>query len=450
MTQQAPASILSAIPCLDRTLGPTPGATLFYRQLNAYCASRNLPAYNFGQGAEIDQPQGRIAAILAEPAATTTTPTYPVNGGSETVRQAMAAWVKRMFGIDATAANTFVFGTQGRASLDTVFKLMAYEARQKNVQKPALLLGDTHWPMLDQHMRFLGLEHVPYQMRSDNFPQAVLDALAADAEGRILGVYVNSPDNPTGIQRNAAQIKALMDGLENINKARKDSNRPLARMIFDTPYFMSCAQRDADAPSLLDTSFDGVLDNAGMLTPWYVDISFSKAYGFATPGLHTVIAHPAHAKSFADIVNTVYGNALEVSFADKVARILAPENDIEALAHFAMLRDKYTRNKETLAQYFGDYIVDGQPNMTCLMQLPEDFFGRAVKGKVVDQTYTINDMNDFLEYCGWEKNVVFVNNGGRLARIAMAMKPEKFAQGAALLREAFDTVYNAEKISDAA
>lgn len=443
-------STSSLIPALDRSLGPTPGATLFYRQLNAYCAGHNLTAYNFGQGAEIDQPQGKIAAILSEKTATVTTPTYPVNGGPEALRDAMAAWVKRMFAISATKTNLFVFGSQGRASLDTSFKLMAYEARQKNISKPVLLLGDKHWPMLDQHMRYLGLGHVPYAMQEDNFPAVILDALAADTTGTIMGVYVNSPDNPTGIQRSAAQIKELMDGLEEYNAQRQKDGKPLVRVIFDTPYFMSCDQRDASSPSLLDAGYDGVLDDAAMLTPWFVDISFSKAYGFATPGFHAVIAHPAYAKNFADMVNTVYGNALDVSFGEKITRILAPENDAEALAHFAMLRDKYTQNKDTLAQHFGDYIMAGQPNMTCLLQLPDDFFGRSVAGNAVDKTYTINDMNDFLEYCGWEYNIVFVNNGGRLARIAMAMKPDRFAKGAVLFHEAFDTVYNADKISAAA
>lgn len=435
------------IPNLDRTLGPTPGATQFYRQLNAYCTANGKKAYNFGQGAEIDQPGGTIANILAEPTATPTSPTYPVNGGSDALREAMAAWAKRLFAINAVKTNTFVFGSQGRASLDTLFKMTAFEARQKNVTTPSILIGNTHWPMLDQHARLLGLALQAYQMAQDNFPDVILDALAADKAGNILAVYVNSPDNPTGIQRKADEVKALMNGLEIINTTRKANNQPLVRIIFDIPYFMACEQRGTDAPSLLDAGFDNVLDNNEMLTPWFVDISFSKAYGFATPGLHTVIAHPAYAKNFGDVVNTVYGNGLELAFAEKVTRILAPQKDAEALAHFAMLKAKYTRNKETLAQSFSQYLVEGLPNMTCLMALPDDFFGRKVQGKAVNKVYSINDMNDFLEYCGWEKNVVFVNNGGTLARIAMAMKPENFIEGVKLFREAFDEVYQAEKLA---
>ncbi len=438
------------LPLLDRSLGPTPGATQFYRQLNAYYTANGGKAYNFGQGAEIDQPGGKIAAILAEPTATPTSPTYPVNGGSDAVREAMAAWVKRFFAINATKANTMVFGTQGRASLDTLFKMTAFEARQKNIAQPTLLIGNTHWPMLDQHARFLGLALQSYAMEQGNFPAVILDALKQDTAGKILAVYVNSPDNPTGIRRTAVEVKALMDGLETINASRNAANQPLVRIIFDTPYFMACEQRDVSASSLLDAGFDTVLDNDALLTPWFVDISFSKAYGFATPGLHTVVAHPKYFKAFADTVNTVYGNGLEIAFAEKVTRILAQENDAEALAHFAMLKEKYTQNKTILSQSFGDYIVAGDPNMTCLMALPQDFFGRQIQGQKVDKLYTINEMNDFLEYCGWEKGVVFVNNGGHLARIAMAMKPENFAKGVTLFREAFDEVYSAKKLSEAA
>ena len=436
------------IPKLDRSLGPTPGATQFYRQLNAYCTANGTKAYNFGQGAEIDQPGGTIAQILAEKTATPTSPTYPVNGGSDAVREAMAAWAKRMFAINATKANTLVFGSQGRASLDTLFKITAHEARLKNITEPAVLIGTTHWPMLDQHARMLGLSLRGYEMAQGNFPGVILDALAQDTTGKVLAVYVNSPDNPTGIQRKGVEVKALIDGLEKVNTARQATNQALVRIIFDTPYFMACEQRGNDAPSLLDAGFDNVLDNETLLTPWFVDISFSKAYGFATPGLHTVISHPNYAKGFADVVNTVYGNGLEIAFAEKVTRILAAENDSEALAHFAMLKTKYTVNKDTLAQSFGEYLVAGDPNMTCLMALPSDFFGRKVQGKVA--AYTINDMNDFLEYCGTEKHVVFVNNGGHLARIAMAMKPENFKEGVKLFREAFDEVYQAEKLSVAA
>jgi hypothetical protein len=438
------------LPKLDRSLGPTPGATQFYRQLNAYCAANGKKAYNFGQGAEIDQPGGTIAGILAEKTATPTSPTYPVNGGSDAVREPMAGWVKRLFAIHATKTNTFVFGSQGRASLDTLFKMIAFEARQKNITQPSLLIGNTHWPMLDQHARFLGLNLQGYKMAQDNFPGVILEALQQDTDGKILAVYVNSPDNPTGIQRKAADVKALMDGLEKVNTARTTNNQALVRIIFDTPYFMACAQRGTDAPSLLDVGFDNVLDNDALLTPWFVDISFSKAYGFATPGLHTVITHLKYAKNFGDVVNTVYGNGLEIAFAEKVTRILAPENDKEAMAHFAMLKDKYTENKSILAESFGEYLVDGDPNMTCLMALPQDFFGRKVQGKTVNTIYSINDMNDFLEYCGWEKNVVFVNNGGHLARIAMAMKPENFTNGVKAFREAFDEVHQSEKLSEVA
>ena len=438
------------LPNLDRSLGPTPGATQFYRQLNAYCTANGKKAYNFGQGAEIDQPGGAIAQILAEKTATTTSPSYPVNGGSDALREAMAGWAKRMFAINATKTNTFVFGCQGRASLDTLFKMTAYEARQKNITNPAILIGTTHWPMLDQHARMLGLNLQGYTMAQDNFPGVITQALEQDKDGNILAVYVNSPDNPTGIQRKAAEIKALMDALEQINTTRNANNQPLVRIIFDTPYFMACEQRGSDAVSLLDAGFDNVLDNDALLTPWFVDISFSKAYGFATPGLHTVITHPKYAKNFGDVVNTVYGNGIEIAFAEKVIRILGAENDAEALAHFAMLKNKYTQNKATLAQSFEEYLVAGDPNMTCLMALPQDFFGRKVQGKVVNKIYSINDMNDFLEYCGWEKNVVFVNNGGVLARIAMAMKPENFVAGVKLFREAFDEVYQSEKVSAAA
>lgn len=436
----------SELPKLDRTLGPTPGATHFYRQLNVYCAANGNTAYNFGQGAEIDQPQGKIAEILAEKTATFTSPAYPMNGGSDAVREAVSAWVKRMFAVNATKTNSFVFGCQGRASLDTLFKMTAHEARQKNVANPTVLIGNTHWPMLDQHAKLLGLGLQAYEMKPDNFPAVILDALQQDTDNNIQAVYVNSPDNPTGIRRPASQIKALMDGLETVNIAREKNRQALVRIIFDTPYFMACEQRGTDAPSLLDAGYDNVLDNDALITPWFVDISFSKAYGFATPGLHTVITHPKYAKNFSDVVNTVYGNGLEIGFAEKVTRILAPENDAEALAHFGMLKEKYTKNKETLAQSFGEYIVQGDPNMTCLMELPQDFFGRKVQGKAVNTVYTINDMNDFLEYCGWEKNVVFVNNGGHLARIAMAMKPENFLKGVKAFREAFDAVYQAEKI----
>jgi len=304
--------------------------------------------------------------------------------------------------------------------------------------------------MLDQHARMLGLNLQGYTMAQDNFPGVITQALEQDKDGNILAVYVNSPDNPTGIQRKAAEIKALMDALEQINTTRNANNQPLVRIIFDTPYFMACEQRGSDAVSLLDAGFDNVLDNDALLTPWFVDISFSKAYGFATPGLHTVITHPKYAKNFGDVVNTVYGNGIEIAFAEKVIRILGAENDAEALAHFAMLKNKYTQNKATLAQSFEEYLVAGDPNMTCLMALPQDFFGRKVQGKVVNKIYSINDMNDFLEYCGWEKNVVFVNNGGVLARIAMAMKPENFVAGVKLFREAFDEVYQSEKVSAAA
>lgn len=415
------------LPTLNRKLGPTPGATVFYREIAAHCKTLGKPSYNFGQGAETQQPGGNIAAILAEAVPTITSMTYPVKGGPKEWRGAIAAWVERFFAIHATAENTFMYGVQGRASLKSLFDMMAADARQRKIDSPAVLMADTHWPMLDNHIRKAGMVQKHYAMHTGNLAQVVRDALAADKNGKIFALYINSPDNPTGIRRTADEIRDTMAVLEEINKTRD----PKVAMIFDTPYFMSCDQRGANAPSWLDAGFDGVLDG-DLQTPWYVNISFSKAYGFATPGFHMMVVHPDYANTWEDEINETYGNAIEIGFAQKVTRIVAPENDAEALAHFAMLKDKYTLNRAALKKYFGDMVVEGDPNMTSLLELPGDFFERDTR---------IKDMNDFLEYAGQQKGVVFVNNGGTLARVAMAMKAEEFERGVQLLREAFDEIY---------
>lgn len=431
-------------PVYKPALGPTPAATTFYREIAVYAKENGFRAYNFGQGAEIDKPGGLIADIWAEPVGFTTSPAYPASvGGAPHVRAAAAGWMTRFLNVPATMDNTFVFATQGRASLDLCFRIFGREAFDLGAKESVVIMDETHWPMLDEQMRDHHLT-----------PDFDVHGLFKEKSNAVCK-YTNKPKNPDGTQATNSQMKYERDKLEDVNGHRQglaDMGDAIGgrkvRWMVDSPYFMSCRQRLEPGKSYLDAGFDGVF-SANMRTPWYINVSASKAYGLATPGVHIGVVHPAYAGNFSKFANRSYGNAMLPEFGDKFARVIAPENDELALLHFGDLRRKYKTNRDSLVTAFGDKVLPGKPNMTALMTLPKDDLCKRVTGSRTGQEYDIRKLSDFIQYCGVEKGVVFVDNGvddkgNVLARIAMASRPDDFRDGVREFAAAYEEVRTAK------
>lgn len=422
---------------LDPTLSPTEGAILHYGQL---CEEDPERHYFFcSQGAENQVVQGAISELMAVPFSTTVSPKYPLTGGPKDLRESAAGWISRFFAVPATFDNTACYFVPGRASLNLSFNMVASEAREKRMQIGTVLMGETHWPMIDGMLKSHGLRASLCANEKGSLGASMLDVLQQNPD-QIDALYIPPVENPTGAQWSKNDLTMIVDATESINKSRIARRIPPIMLILDMPYYMAYNQLSNDSGAYLDTGFEGLLNDKSMVTPWILIKSESKAYGFATPCTHTVVTHPSIFKRVNSAAHTWCAGAGDVAFKTKLTSLYSPAFDKYSLQHFAGLKEKYEQNRSALIDRFGNQVVAGDASMTSLLKLPQDMFdGKEVVGEYTSDTYKLTDLNVLVDYLGREAAVMTVNNGNDrngdfLLRVAQALEPQEFKQAMAIMQ----------------
>ncbi|MDQ5820512.1 MAG: aminotransferase class I/II-fold pyridoxal phosphate-dependent enzyme [Actinomycetota bacterium] len=178
-------------------LSPALAATGAYPFVKLDEAKRRLAAagvelIDFGKGDPREATDPSIRAALVE--ALTETSAYPLAEGLPELRDAVAAWVGRRFGV-ALDPGTEVIPTYG--SKEAIFTL-AQLVIDPGSEKRLVVTTEPGYPVPDRGAAFAGAEvlRVPLLERHDFLPD--LDALDADTLARTAIFWVNYPNNPTG------------------------------------------------------------------------------------------------------------------------------------------------------------------------------------------------------------------------------------------------------------
>lgn len=456
----AKGASMSDLPRYKAEMGPTPAATQFNLDLKA----AGVDTYNFGQGAEQDSPKAIVQEIISRKLKGFKTqqevnayveqlfnlsPIYNTLGASPDAKEATSEWLSRMFGIKGTAG---LFPNNGRAFLGHGWSWLAQNCREAMQPNPCVLVPNTRWPMIDAQTKRKGLGLVDYQMGQTGIAEQIEESLSNGQGRTIAAVYINSPHNPTGMVVTPEEMKRVMAVLEKFNTDEKwlaARGGVKVALCIDNPYFHALQRNTSNStPGYLDAGLAEVLQ-PNTATPWYAPFSFSKALATAERGATAFIAHPNVYSQLSKIITEDSGPAHDKNFMGVMAQIFAPEFDTAVLSYFSDLREKYIANHGTLKRVFGDAVVDWDGSMTCLIEVSDDMFGRQVTGAKTG-TRTIAKLDDFIEFLGQEYGVVTVNNtmksGPSYLRIALAAKPDKFAEGAELMAQALKLVQSSPKI----
>lgn len=428
---------------LDRTMSPVQASVRLVRELKA-SGRGDIISLSIGAESESPPPETEIGRLLS--AGFTCSPDYnSAVGGLPHVRDAAAGWIRRFIGLPAHGGNTFLMQTNGRDLLNHAFHFGA----QKHIlagKKPALLLPDTSWPMVNESARDSYFREVYYPLFKTGFAAAVFEAAEDIPSGDLAAIYTNSPHNPTGICASSDEMEILVKTLDKHNEATGDR----VMHIIDNPYFSGSAQSPA-AP-YMKSGYEGVIA-ADSVTPWIAIISFSKAFGTAQPGLSVMTVHNGLSGAMTARLARNNGLSYAPSFFENMARIFDPRNDGDALEHFRKLRTKYEANRAAAREMLGGAmtLLDGDPGMTCLFEAPPDIFGKALvcsDGLV----RTINDVSDLVEFIGNEMGVVVVNNsvpGRSLIRVALRERPELMRGAFQAINKGLERILNARTVAAA-
>jgi aspartate/methionine/tyrosine aminotransferase len=251
----------------------------------------------------------------------------------------------------------------------------------------------------------------------------------------IVGVYVNSPHNPTGTRLSKQEFDQIFAGLNEYNSGEHLKRRQGRKigLIMDNPYPHAAPEVvRSENQKGLDTGLDSFRQD--QVTPWIMPVSGSKFFGTAEPGFTMIAVHSTYAKLLAARLIRSVGIGFFSPFFRALTAVLQAENDDTVLNHFARLREKYIANRAALEKVLGKSVVDGDAGMTALVKISsDDYLGRTMTTHD-GLAFPINDLNDVIEYLANKHGVIAVNNGIdesglALLRLAAAEEPANYEQG---------------------
>jgi acetylornithine aminotransferase len=178
-------------------LSPTLRATGTYPFVKLEQAKRRLAAegielIDFGKGDPREPTDGRIRAALAE--SLTEISSYPLAEGLPELRESVAAWCARRFGV-ALDPDTEVIPTYG--SKEAIF-LLAQVVIDRDSPKRLVVTTEPGYPVPDRGAAFAGAELVQLPLLEENSFLPDLHAVDTDLWERAAIVWTNYPNNPTG------------------------------------------------------------------------------------------------------------------------------------------------------------------------------------------------------------------------------------------------------------
>ncbi len=178
-------------------LSPTLTATGTYPFVKLEEAKRRLAAegvelIDFGKGDPREPTDGRIRAALAD--SLTEISSYPLAEGLPELREAVAAWCARRFGV-ALDPDREVIPTYG--SKEAIF-LLAQVVVDRDSPKRLVITTEPGYPVPDRGAAFAGADVLQLPLLEANGFLPDLDAVDADVWERTAIVWTNYPNNPTG------------------------------------------------------------------------------------------------------------------------------------------------------------------------------------------------------------------------------------------------------------
>jgi len=178
-------------------LSPVLAATGTYPFVRLEEAKRRLAAegvelIDFGKGDPREETDPLIRRALAESIEPLSS--YPLAEGLPELREAVAGWCKRRFGVELDP-NEEVIPTYG--SKEAIFHL-AQVVVDRNGDKPLVLSTEPGYPVYDRGALFAGADVVQLPLLEENGFLPDVDAIGEETWARTAIFWINYPNNPTG------------------------------------------------------------------------------------------------------------------------------------------------------------------------------------------------------------------------------------------------------------
>jgi acetylornithine aminotransferase len=155
-------------------------------------AAQGVELIDFGKGDPREPTDPMIRDAIA--ANLTEISTYPLAEGVPELREAVAGWCGRRFGVELDP-DTEIIPTYG--SKEAIF-LLAQMLVDREGDRRVVVTTEPGYPVPDRGAAFAGAEVVQLPLLEENGFLPELDAVDPDLWGRAAIVWINYPNNPTG------------------------------------------------------------------------------------------------------------------------------------------------------------------------------------------------------------------------------------------------------------
>jgi succinyldiaminopimelate transaminase len=155
-------------------------------------AAQGVELIDFGKGDPREPTDPMIREALV--ANLTEISTYPLAEGLPELREAVAGWCGRRFGVELDAS-TEVIPTYG--SKEAIF-LLAQMLVDRDGDKRLVVTTEPGYPVPDRGAAFAGADVLQLPLLEEHGFMPDLDAVGSDVWARAAIVWINYPNNPTG------------------------------------------------------------------------------------------------------------------------------------------------------------------------------------------------------------------------------------------------------------
>jgi acetylornithine aminotransferase len=172
-------------------LGVYPFARL--EQLKRETAARGVPIVDFGVGDPREPTDPRIRQALVE--GLRETMGYPLSVGLPELREAVAGWLGRRFGVSVDAQTEIVPTLGSKEAIFSIAQVVLDPAGGKDT----VVVTEPGYPVGARGARFAGGRVVELPLLEANGYLPDLDAVPDDVWARTCLLWLNYPNNPTGV-----------------------------------------------------------------------------------------------------------------------------------------------------------------------------------------------------------------------------------------------------------
>jgi succinyldiaminopimelate transaminase len=232
-------------------LSPALAATGTYPFVKLEQAKRELSAQgieliDFGKGDPREPTDARIRRALAD--SLTEISTYPLAEGLPELREAVAGWCGRRFGVRPNP-DTEVIPTYG--SKEAIF-LLAQLVVDRDSDRRLVVTTEPGYPVPDRGAIFAGAQVLQLPLLEEHGFLPDLDAVAADTWERAAIVWINYPNNPTGAEA-PLDFRGRLAELSAEHGFLLASDEAYTELWFDSPPHSALEVRDRGNVAVFNT-----------------------------------------------------------------------------------------------------------------------------------------------------------------------------------------------------